>query len=180
VGGFVLKITFSRMDEEAAREILSWRYDEPYTMYHLQDETAGKEVMDYLLSPDNLFYRMDGAEGRLIAFCSFGEDARVNGGDYSSPALDIGLGMKPELTGHGMGRFVIAEVLKFSAEQFYFPDYRVTIAAFNQRAQKAWQANGFVQSQTFLRPFDQFPFVILICEANKVLPINDSVDPEGE
>lgn len=176
----MVKINFSRMDEMAAREILTWRYEDPYSMYHLQDETAGQEVMKYLLSPDNLFYRMDDAEGQLIAFCSFGEDARVNGGDYANPALDIGLGMKPVLTGRGLGKYIIAEVLKFAAEQFYTPDYRVTIAAFNQRAQKAWQANGFVQSQAFLRPYDQFPFVILICDAENVHSIGDLVDPAGE
>jgi len=176
----VVNIKISRMDEMAANEILSWRYDEPYTMYHLQDETAGQEVLTYLLSPDNLFYRLDDGEGQLIAFCSFGEDARVSGGDYAKPALDIGLGVRPQLTGHGLGKYIIAKVLAFAAEQFYTPNYRVTIAAFNQRAQKAWQANGFVQSQAFLRPFDQFPFVILVCGADKVLPIGDSVDPEAE
>ena len=172
-----MKITFTRLDEPAAREILSWRYEEPYAMYHLQDETVDQEVIAYLLSPENLFYRLDTPDGLLIAFCSFGEDARVKGGDYSSPALDIGLGVKPELTGRGLGKYIIAAVLKFAAEQFYTPDYRVTIAAFNKRAQKVWQANGFVQSQAFLRPFDQFPFVILICDADKVLPIGDPIDP---
>jgi len=175
-----VKIKFSRMDEPAAREILTWHYEEPYAMYHLQDETVDHEVKAYLLSPENLFYRMDNREGQLIAYCSFGEDARVNGGDYSQSALDIGLGVKPSLTGRGLGKYIIAAVLKFAAGQFYTPDYRVTIAAFNQRAQKAWQANGFVQSQAFLRTFDQFPFVILICGADQVLPMGDPIDPIGE
>lgn len=156
-----MKFYFRLMDEAGARQIVGWRYDAPYQMYSLQDESAADEVVQYLLDDKNHFYRIDDEQGQFLAFCSFGDDAQVNGGDYSKKALDVGLGLRPDLTGHGLGTKIIAAVLEFALESFELTHFRVTIAAFNQRAQKAWLHNGFTHRQDFHRAFDQFPFVIL-------------------
>jgi RimJ/RimL family protein N-acetyltransferase len=37
----------------------------------------------------------------------------------------------------------------------------VTIAAFNKRARRVWEKNGFQQSQNFIRESDGMEFVIL-------------------
>jgi RimJ/RimL family protein N-acetyltransferase len=39
----------------------------------------------------------------LIGFCSFGTDGRVPGGTYDDSATDVGAGMDPARTGHGLG-----------------------------------------------------------------------------
>jgi RimJ/RimL family protein N-acetyltransferase len=149
------------MDEAGARDITQWRYDEPYTMYSLQDQTAVDEVVSYLTDPENRIYRIDNAEHALLAFCSFGDDAQVGGGDYDEEAFDVGLGLRPSLTGKGLGPAMIAEVLQFALDHFEVRLFRATIAGFNERAQKAWQKNGFVITQDFARTFDKKPFVIL-------------------
>ena len=156
-----MDVYFLPMDEIGARDITQWRYEEPYQMYSLQDQTAVEEVVAYLIDPKNRIYRMDDAEHALLAFCSFGNDAQVGGGDYTESALDVGLGMRPSLTGKGLGPAMIAEVLQFALDHFEVQLFRATIAGFNQRAQKAWQKNGFVITQDFERTFDGKPFVIL-------------------
>ena len=156
-----MDVYFSPIDEIGARDITQWHYEEPYQMYSLQDQTAVEEVVAYLTNPQNCIYRMDDAEHALLAFCSFGDDAQVGGGDYSEIALDVGLGMRPSLTGKGLGPAMIAEVLHFALDHLEVQQFRATIAGFNQRAQKAWQKNGFVITQDFERTFDGKPFVIL-------------------
>jgi hypothetical protein len=37
-----------------------------------------------------------------IGFCCFGPDAQLRGGDYHEPALDVGLGLRPDLVGKGL------------------------------------------------------------------------------
>ena len=156
-----MDVYFSTMDEAGARDITQWHYEEPYQMYSLQDQTAVDEVVAYLTNPKNCIYRIDDAEQALLAFCSFGDDAQVGGGDYSEPAMDVGLGMRPSLTGKGLGPAMIAEVLQYALDHFDVQVFRATIAGFNLRAQKAWQKNGFKITQDFERTFDSKPFVIL-------------------
>ncbi|MBI9050666.1 MAG: GNAT family N-acetyltransferase [Anaerolineaceae bacterium] len=157
-----MKHHFSAMDEAGARDIVQWRYQAPYQMYNMQDSSSVKEVVEYLIDPKNQIYRIDNDQQAMLAFCSFGNDAQVGGGDYAEEALDVGLGMRPSLTGQGLGPELIAEVLSYAAAHFEFTKFRATIAAFNQRAQKAWLKNGFEYQQEFIRSFDGFPFVILI------------------
>ena len=61
-----------------------------------------------LLRPDYHYHAAHDETGRLVGFCCFGEDAQVPGGDYSLPALDIGLGLHPDLTGRGLSHSFLA------------------------------------------------------------------------
>ncbi len=40
----------------------------------------------------------------MVGFCSFGVDGRVPGGDYPDGPLDVGMGMRPDLTAAAWGR----------------------------------------------------------------------------
>ncbi|MEZ4584513.1 MAG: hypothetical protein R3A10_23265 [Caldilineaceae bacterium] len=42
-------------------------------------------------------------DGDLIGFCCFGADARALRLDYADGALDVGIGMRPDLTVRGVG-----------------------------------------------------------------------------
>jgi ribosomal-protein-alanine N-acetyltransferase len=156
-------LIFKPLSREPAKEILRWRYEPPYDIYNHRSEDA-PATLRYLVDPANGFYSLHAAEGELIAFCSFGPDARVPGGDYAEPALDIGLGIRPDLTGQGRGPRIIGEVLAFAAGRFDPPRFRVTIAAFNERARKAWAKEGFVETAQFKRRSDGRKFVMLVRE----------------
>ena len=97
-----LQITYRPADEKSAREFVQWKYEPPYDMYNCPPK---KWTMpsNYNIDPENNVYAMFDQDDKLIGYCSYGEDAQVPGGDYSEEALDIGLMLKPELTGQGMG-----------------------------------------------------------------------------
>lgn len=92
------------------------------------------------------------SDNELAAFFTFGSDARVPGGDYSTPGLDIGLGVKPSLIGRGRGRRYVEAVVGFAREAFDVEPLRVTIAAQNQAALRVWSLAGFVETQRFHAP----------------------------
>ncbi|WP_244329384.1 GNAT family N-acetyltransferase [Tolypothrix sp. PCC 7910] len=100
--------------------------------------------------------------GELVAFCCFGKEAQVPGGDYRHEALDIGLGVRPDLTGLGRGHMYIADVLNFARSKFNATHFRITIAAFNERAHRAWKKAGFQQEQTFKAQDNKEPFIVLM------------------
>lgn len=91
--------------------------------------------LDHILNPQKAFFAILNSEGELEGFCSFGPDGQVSGGNYSEPALDIGLGIRPDLTGQGSGRHYAQAVAEYGAQCYGMNRLRVTIATFNQRAQ---------------------------------------------
>jgi ribosomal-protein-alanine N-acetyltransferase len=170
---------FAPMDEAAARAIHSWRYEPPYDLYDLADEPL-LGFLKAFLDPGNAYYAMfDEAEG-LVAYCCFGPDAQVPGGDYGPPAIDVGLGLRPDLTGQRQGLSYVQAVLDFAQRASVTgcaagvlrtalpagaadpPPFRVTVAAFNQRAQRVWEKARFRIVQRFERSCDSLPFVVMV------------------
>lgn len=156
------ELTFSPVTQSDAAAMLDWQYERPYDIYNMPstdpDERAA--AMAYLLDLRHYFHRISSPDGEFVAFCSFGRDAQVPGGNYDEQALDIGLGVRPELTGQGVGSTVITAVLKFAHKRFQPYRYRVTIAAFNRRAQRVWERQGFQPVQTFVAEGRERPFII--------------------
>jgi len=153
--------TFSPMDERHARAVVTWSYPAPYDVYNLAcDDTEA--VVHTLIDPRYAYHTITASDGRFVAFCCFGADARVPGGDYTLPALDIGLGVRPDLTGQGRGATFVRAVLEFVQARYGHTAARVTIAAFNARAQRVWQRAGFRFVQRFERRGDGAPFLILM------------------
>jgi RimJ/RimL family protein N-acetyltransferase len=113
------------------------------------------------INPQNGYFCIFAENEALVAFCCFGHDAQVPGGDYSAPALDIGLGVRPDLTGQGRGLSFVEAVLGFAHHSFAPPTFRVTIADFNKRAQRVWEKAGFRPVQTFQRQYDDLEFVVM-------------------
>jgi RimJ/RimL family protein N-acetyltransferase len=154
-----MKISFSPMDEPAARKIMHWQYNPPYDLYNLIES---EETIHYALDPELNYYVMRDSNGGLIGFCSFGEDGQVPGGDYSLNALDIGMGIRPDLIGQGQGKRFVNAVLNFAHHQFQTETFRVTIAAFNQPARKVWMKNGFKPSQVFVNQQTNREFIVMV------------------
>ena len=155
-----MSLTFKPMTNEAARAILGWRYGEPYELYNA-DPANLIDDLAALTDPAYRYFSIHGEDDDLIAFCCFGEDAQVRGGDYAAPALDVGVGLRPDLTGRGEGVGLIRAVLAWGQRAFGPAAFRCTVAAFNKRAQKACRKAGFRKSATFRRPSDKQEFVIL-------------------
>ncbi len=160
-------LTIQTMTEDDAREMLSWHYEPPYTMYSM--DTVVKEDLPgeiaYLLNTDNHFYAIYDENNEMIGHCVFHAEARVRGDDYAEDALDVGIGMRPEMTGQGQGTDITRQVLNFAQEQYTPTLYRATIAAWNKRAQAVCLKNGFHQAREFTGE-DGRQWVVLLKKAD--------------
>ena len=152
--------TYRPVDEASAREFLQWKYDPPYELYNYSPDNFESDLA-YHLDPDNNIFSMYKDE-ELVGYCSFGQDARVRGGDYAEAALDIGLMIKPSLTGQGLGSDFVKNIVQYAISEFQASKLRVTILESNLRAQRVWEKNVFHKKSSFCRGTDQLPFVILI------------------
>jgi ribosomal-protein-alanine N-acetyltransferase len=155
-----VSLLFSPLSEEQARSILQWQYEPPWDMYNMLGEGQTLNV-GVLTGPDKNYYAITDESGELLAYCCFGQEGRVPGGNYDSPALDVGMGIRPDLIGQGLGRRYLEAIREFAIGEFSPTIFRVTIAAFNARALRLCEQAGFRQTQRFLRENDGLAFVIL-------------------
>lgn len=140
---------------------LRWRYEPPYEVYNF-DADADDSSPDYFLDPAIACHALLDETGEMVGFCTFGKDGQVPGGDYSADALDIGMGMRPDLTGQGHGAAFRDAVIDFALHTFAPTMLRVTIANFNERAKRVWEGAGFEAVQRFRSGFSGVEFVTYI------------------
>ncbi len=150
------------MNRLDAREMLAWRYLPPYDFYNMVilDNEIDAHIAFYI-DRKNGYYSIYNEQGDFTAFCNFGFDAQVFGGDYSQDALDIGMGLRPNLTGNGQGKLFASNTLAFAKQLFRPNQYRVTVAEFNRRALHLWQALGFSEIHRFANQSSGLYFRIL-------------------
>jgi RimJ/RimL family protein N-acetyltransferase len=156
-------LTLASITADDVYAVAGWRYEPPYDFYNL--EIPSRDNVASFLDTQRGYCRITNEAGELVGFCCFGSDAQVPGGDYQHPALDIGLGVRPDLTGRGRGIYYVNAVIAYAERMMPSERYRVTIACFNERAQRVWHKAGFRTVQKFHRDFDGVPFMILIREA---------------
>ena len=155
-----MQLTIQPMTRSGVMAIASWRYPPPYDIYNLTFPPSAADVQ-YFLDPAIAYHEIRDGAGELVGFCSFGADGQVPGGDYRTAALDIGMGIHPDLTGQGLGHSFGQAVIDFACSHCAPAQLRVTIANFNLRAQRVWQRLGFQPVTSFAaRVGDGLPFTI--------------------
>ena len=133
-----------------AAAIETWRYPEPYGRYAMAGAQFGDD-----------YVALVGDDGELIGYRCFGPEGRVPGYDYDDSALDTGGGLRPDLTGRGLGARAIATGLVYGWERFRNDSFRVTVASFNVRARRAVESVGFRPVAHFRATTDGSEFDVL-------------------
>jgi [ribosomal protein S18]-alanine N-acetyltransferase len=156
---------FEKMNESCARTALNWRYEPPYDFYNHDPAILDELILKSFLNPAYHYYSVLDERDALIAYRCFGEDAQVPGGDYSANALDMGGGLRPDLTGHGLGPRIMRAAMDFARSEYSPRAFRTTVAEFNLRARRACEKVGYVFVQRFAASHNGIPFVIFIRSA---------------
>lgn len=152
-----MEFTTSKMTDNCAIEILKWKYEKPYDLYN--NVLSGEAIMELTSSS----YKAILSNDEVVGFYCTGKDAQVPSGNevgaYSRDCMDIGLGMKPDLTGKGLGTpffgFILQDICEESSKCL-----RLTVADFNKRAIRLYENFGFVIEKEFWRGDMQFNVMI--------------------
>lgn len=135
--------TVGVMTQEHAENIaFNWHYDGEYSFYDMEaDKDDLAEFVDPDKRGDSMFAVTKGNE--LIGFFS------VNKVDNNT--FDIGLGMRPDLTGSGNGLEFLKVGIDF-VQSKYTPDkITLAVATFNKRAIKVYRKIGFKDINTCMQ-----------------------------
>ena len=153
-------LSFRPFTEQDALTVASWRYPEPYAAYDL--DPRDRDVLAALLRPENQYHAIL-REGEVIGFFCLGEDARVPGWNYDESALDLGMGLRPDLTGQGKGILLLEAVFSHLGRHLPGVPLRATVASWNQRAIRLTEQAGFQEIVRFRSArAEHLEYVILV------------------
>lgn len=154
---------FVPMSYEEARTVVSWRYEAPYDFYDMSRDREGSEE---LLGPPERrkgYYAVF-SNGELVGFFCFGPGGRIPSFDYPDDgSLDIGLGLRPDLTGRGLGLEFLLAGVEFGRRRFAPAGFRLAVARFNERAIRVYERAGFRQVEVLTHHTDggEHPFLMM-------------------
>jgi ribosomal-protein-alanine N-acetyltransferase len=132
---------FARLSQEEAEAIAEWHYPEPYSFY---DWTADADDLRELLDPalrGEAYWAVRDDQGELVGYFSF----KPNG-----DTVEIGLGLRPDLTGQGRGAAFLTAGLDFGRQRFAPQRFTLAVATFNERAIKVYERAGFTRKRIYL------------------------------
>ncbi len=122
----------------------AYTYEPPYDFYDGRDDPAQ--------NPERLFAVRDAALG-LVGFYYY---------DTRGSTVEVGLGLRPDLTGRGLGEAFLAGCIEFARSHFGAERIVLNVAAFNERAITVYERADFRRTGEHVRTFPRWgevPFV---------------------
>jgi [ribosomal protein S18]-alanine N-acetyltransferase len=131
--------------EGHGHEVAPWRYEPPYDFYDLASDPGDAAAMRDPAQADHYRAVRENGHGRLDAFWHF---------DWHGDAVEVGIGLRPELTGRGRGESLLHAQLAYAADRWAPTTFRLFVAAWNERAIRLYGRVGFREVTRETRRFE--------------------------
>jgi ribosomal-protein-alanine N-acetyltransferase len=148
------------MTREWAQEIALWTYPGIYAQYSFQNTP---ETVAHLLNGAYYAVSEDQSPFPIGLYC-YGPSAQIPTllpDVYPPTRLDIGLGLHPSLCGRGAGESFLRVGMEFGRRRFGSLPFRLSVAAFNQRAITVYTRAGFRTSRIIRNARNGLPYHIM-------------------
>jgi ribosomal-protein-alanine N-acetyltransferase len=133
--------TVTPMTQAEAVVVAAWHYPGDYAFYDADSLPEGlAELLDPARRGDE-YFAARGRDGRLEGFVQL---------EAAGDGVEIGLGLRPDLTGRGLGLAFTAAAIEL-AEQRGAERIVLVVAAFNLRAIRVYERAGFVETGRHMR-----------------------------
>jgi ribosomal-protein-alanine N-acetyltransferase len=133
---------FRPLTQADAESIAGWHYAEPYSFY---DWAADLDDLAELLDPTmrgDAYSAVEDSGGELVGYFSF---KRIE-----PNTIVIGLGLRPDHTGCGLGLAFVEAGLDHARSQFDPREFSLAVAAFNRRAITVYERAGFSEVRRYM------------------------------
>jgi len=135
-----MQFHFRQMTAPDARAIATWHYPVPYDFY---DWDRDADDLAELLDPrswQQWYYAALDTTGALVGFLSLRE---------ADGTVEIGLGLRPDLTGNGHGLAFMLACLDYARARYTPVCFRLAVATFNVRAIRVYERAGFAPGRVY-------------------------------
>lgn len=146
------------LEEADARVILKWRYEGEYAVYNFGDppDDTPYDDLEELLDRRSPYFAVHNEQNELVGFFAFGSSAEVLDGYLpalyrADHSITFGLGMRPDLTGKGLGLAFVQAGLDFARAKFAPSSFRLFVFPWNERAIRIYERAGFVRVGTVMQ-----------------------------
>jgi ribosomal protein S18 acetylase RimI-like enzyme len=137
-------VTVEEWNETYAGEVATWRYDAPYDFYDTASDPAdAAEMRDPAKAAH--YRAVLGASGSLEAFWYF---------DWHDDVVEVGIGLRPDLTGRGLGEAFMRAQLEYASQAWQPVTFRLFVTAWNERAIRLYDRLGFGEVARETRHFE--------------------------
>jgi ribosomal-protein-alanine N-acetyltransferase len=137
-----VNFTFKPRTAEDAYHIAAWHYPPLYDFYDMDQDPEDLAELLYPRTWQEPYYSVFNDENELIGLFAFKQ---------ADQTVEVGLGLRPDLIGKGLGRAFIDAGLTFGQEHFSVGEWRLSVATFNIRAIRLYERAGFTPLDTFMQ-----------------------------
>lgn len=130
-------VDFEPMNPEAAKQICSWQYEPPYSIYNYMtyEESVRKQAaITQISKADNYLCFWDNET--LVAYTSI---------ILKEEKVYIGIGVAPRFCGQGMGETYLNQTIIECKKRYPSKEIWVQVRSWNERAIKCYEKSGFVE-----------------------------------
>jgi RimJ/RimL family protein N-acetyltransferase len=131
--------------EAHAHEVACWRYLPPYDFYDLASDPDDEAAMHDPARASHYRAVLAEGDGRLDAFWYF---------DWPEDVVEVGIGLRPDLTGGGRGEAFLSAQLAYAARTWQPATFRLFVVAWNERAIRLYERLGFREVGRETRRFE--------------------------
>ncbi len=131
---------FHQMDDTDVSKISNWRHEPPYDFY---DWDADPEDLAGLQDSEqrrDVYFSVRDRKGGLVGFFQF---------EREDEGVDLGLGLRPDLTGKGLGLEFLLSGLEFARERFKLRRFTLSVWTSNERAISVYERAGFRRGRVY-------------------------------
>lgn len=146
----MLRLLRRQLTEDEGRDVAAWAYPPPFDLY---DGDPGNPGLVVPRGPQgDGYYPAVDDDGRVVAFAVVGVEARVRGQEPAEGVVDVGMGVRPDVTSSGLGTALVEQVVHLALELGATTAVRAAVAAFNERSLALCRSAGFRPVRDFEGP----------------------------
>jgi ribosomal-protein-alanine N-acetyltransferase len=142
-----MRFTIRAFTAADADAVASWRYPPPYDAYDTSEDPSFEEEMRDPARWGEVEWAVDDPKsGRLVGFLELtpSEDGEM---------VEIGLGLRPDLTGRGHGPSFVEAAMAFARDRWRPRSFALDVFPWNERAIRAYERAGFERGDVYVRRF---------------------------
>lgn len=112
-----------------------WHYNDRYSFYDMENDPEDFEEIITPALRDDKYYQVLNDKDELVGYFCLER--------LSEKKVEVGLGLRPDLTGQGLGLEFVKGIEAFIQDNFDDEIIVLSVASFNKRAIKVYQRAGF-------------------------------------
>lgn len=142
------RLRFEPLTLEQATEVATWRYEPPYDFNNILPGDV--ESMPFADESGIGYHAVVDNAGPLIGYFCLGPEGWVPGQEHApAGTLDVGMGLRPDLLGKGLGTSLLPKIMAFAATRCSVSRFRTAVRTFNDRSLRMCWRSGFREVRRF-------------------------------